>query len=175
AYGLSPRLRFDLVVNNLVGWAVTTGRVHLKSDGTAWRPLVHIEDISRAFISALHAPRELVHNQAFNVGRTEENYRIRDVATIIEQVVPDCEVAFADKAGADTRCYKVNFDKITRTLSEFRPQWTVRKGAEQLYEAYTRTGIKLDEFEGPRYKRVSHIKQLINDGLLDEQLRWRKE
>jgi nucleoside-diphosphate-sugar epimerase len=172
AYGVSPRLRFDLVVNNLVGWAVTTGRVHLKSDGTAWRPLVHIEDISRAFIAALHAPRDAVHNQAFNVGRTEENYRVRDIATIIEQVVPDCEVAFAEGAGADTRCYKVNFDKIAETLPEFKPQWTVRKGAEQLYDAYTRIGLELDEFEGPHYKRLAHIKQQINDGRLDENLRW---
>ena len=140
AYGVSPRLRGDLVVNNLAGYAFTTGEVLIKSDGTPWRPLVHIEDISRAFLAVLEAPRELVHDEAFNVGRTEENYRIREVADIVEEVVPGSEVTFAEDAGPDTRNYRVNCDKLAATLPAFEPQWTVRRGVEELYEAYLREG-----------------------------------
>ena len=124
AYGVSPRLRADLVVNNLVGFAYTTGEVLIASDGTPWRPLVHVEDICRAFLAILQAPRELVHNQAFNVGRTEENYQIRDVASMVEEIVPGSRVKYAEGGGPDLRCYRVNCDKIARTLPEFRPQWT---------------------------------------------------
>jgi nucleoside-diphosphate-sugar epimerase len=174
AYGVSPRLRFDLVLNNLVAWAFTTGRVYLKSDGTPWRPIVHIEDISRAFIAVLHAPRELVHNQAFNVGRNDENYRIRELAEIAQETVPGSRIEYAEDAGPDTRCYRVDFSKITRVLPEFKPQWDARRGAKELYEAYRRTGLQLEEFEGPRYKRVAHIKQLLSAGHLDASIRWRK-
>jgi nucleoside-diphosphate-sugar epimerase len=173
AYGVSPRLRFDLVLNNLVAWAYTTGRVHLKSDGMAWRPIVHIEDISRAFMAILHAPRELVHNQAFNVGRTEENYRIRELAEIVAETVPGSRIEYAEGAGPDTRCYRVECDKLAQRLSEFKPQWDARRGAEELYAAFQEVGLTLDEFEGPRYKRVSHIKQLLSTDRLDETLRWR--
>ncbi len=172
AYGVSPRLRFDLVLNNLVAWAFTTGKVHIKSDGTPWRPIVHIEDISRAFLAVLNAPREVVHNQAFNVGRTSENYRIREIADIVKETVPGCEIEYAADAGPDKRCYRVDCDKIARTLPEFQPQWTAKKGAEQLYQAYKRIGLSLDEFEGTRYKRIAHIKYLISSNLLDENLRW---
>ena len=137
AYGVSPRMRFDIVLNNLVAWAVTTGRIHLKSDGTPWRPIVHIEDISRAFIAALEAPMEAVNNEAFNVGQTAHNYRIRDLAEIVAGVVPGCEIDFADDAGPDTRNYRVSCEKIRRVLPAFQPQWDARKGAEQLYAAYT--------------------------------------
>ena len=136
AYGLSYRVRGDLVVNNLTAYAYCTGQVLMKSDGMPWRPLVHIEDISRAFVAVLDAPRELVHDEAFNVGRTEENYRIREVAEIVGEVVPDSEVAFADGASPDIRNYRVNCDKIAETLPEFQPQWTVRRGVEELYAAY---------------------------------------
>src|SRR5574341_1557925 len=118
AYGVSPRLRFDLVLNNLVAWAVTTGRVYIKSDGTPWRPIVHIEDISRALIAALHAPREVVHNQAFNVGRNEENYQIRDLAKIVEDLVPDCRVEYAEGGEPDKRSYRVDFSKLAHTLPD---------------------------------------------------------
>lgn len=172
AYGVSPRLRFDLVLNNLVAWAYTTGLVYLKSDGTPWRPIVHIEDISRAFIAVLHAPRELVHNEAFNVGRTEENYQIRDIARIVVDVVPDSRLEFAPDAGPDKRTYRVNCDKILRVLPEFKPQWNARRGAEELLAAYQEIGLSLEEFEGPRYKRVAHIKELQAEGRLDQHLRW---
>ncbi|HEX2980159.1 MAG TPA: SDR family oxidoreductase [Anaerolineaceae bacterium] len=172
AYGVSPRLRFDLVLNNLVAWAFTTGQVYLKSDGTPWRPIVHIEDISRAFLAALEAPREVVHNQAFNVGRTEENYRIRELAEIVAEVVPGCRVEFASDAAPDKRNYRVDCSRIIRELPAYQPQWNARRGAQELLDAYQRVGITLDEFEGPRYKRISHIKQLISHGQLDKDLRW---
>jgi nucleoside-diphosphate-sugar epimerase len=171
AYGVSPRLRFDIVLNNLVAWAVTTGQIYLKSDGSPWRPIVHIEDISRAFIAALEAPQELVFNQAFNVGQTAHNYRIRDLARIVAEVVPGCELKFASDAGPDKRSYRVSFEKIARTLPAFKPQWDARKGAEQLYRAYSSAGLTLEEFEGPRYQRIGHIKKLIADGILDRSLR----
>src|SRR5262245_47579507 len=136
AYGVSPRLRFDIVLNNLVAWAVTTGRIHLKSDGTPWRPLVHIEDISRAFLAALEAPREVVHNEVFNVGRTKDNFQIRDLAEIVRDTVPGCRIDFAEGAGPDTRSYRVDFGKIYRALPSFAPRWRVRDGARELYEAY---------------------------------------
>ncbi len=173
AYGASPRIRFDLVLNNLVSWAYTTGRVHLKSDGTAWRPIVHIEDISRAFIALLRAPLKLVWNQAFNVGASEENYQIRDIAELVKQTVPGCELEFADGASTDTRNYRVDCRKIHQMFPDFQPQWNAAKGAEQIFNAVSRFGLKLDEFEGPRYKRLDHIKQLLGAGLLDETLRWK--
>jgi nucleoside-diphosphate-sugar epimerase len=172
AYGVSPRLRFDLVLNNLVAWAYVTGRVHLKSDGTAWRPIVHIEDMARAFLAILQAPREKVHNQAFNVGRTSENYRIRDLAQIVAETVPGSQIGFAEGASADQRCYRVNCDKLVETLPEYQPQWDARRGAQELYAAYQTVGVTLDEFEGPRYKRVAHIRHLLNSGRLDPSLRW---
>jgi nucleoside-diphosphate-sugar epimerase len=174
AYGVSPRLRFDLVLNNLVAWAFTTGRVHLKSDGMAWRPIVHIEDMARAFIAMLHAPRELVHNQAFNVGRTEENYRVREMAEIVAETVPGSRIEFAEGAGPDKRCYRVNCDKLLQTLPEFKPRWDARRGAQELYAAFQKVGLTPEEFEGPRYKRVAHIKHLISTGRLDESLRWKQ-
>jgi nucleoside-diphosphate-sugar epimerase len=171
AYGLSPRQRFDIVLNNLVAWAFTTGKIHLKSDGTPWRPIVHIEDISRAFIAALEAPAERVFNEAFNVGQTAHNYRIRDLAEIVAAVVPNCTVEFADDAGPDKRSYRVSFEKIRTRLPEFKPQWDARMGAEQLYEAYRSSSLTLDEFEGPRYQRIAHIKKLLGEGVLDDGLR----
>ena len=172
AYGASPYLRFDIVVNNLTAWAFTKGLVYMKSDGTPWRPQVHVEDICRAYIAALHAPRELIHDQGFNVGITTENYQVRDIANIVKDIVPNCEIDFAPEAGPDPRCYRVDCNKIATTLHGFKPQWTVRRGVEQLYEAYRGVGLTLEEFEGPKYKRIAHVKQLIQDGLLDEDLRW---
>jgi nucleoside-diphosphate-sugar epimerase len=173
AYGMSPRIRFDLVINNLTAWAFTTGRVYLKSDGTPWRPLVHVEDICRAYIATLKAPVELVHNKAFNVGSTTENYRISELAKIVESVVPGCRVEFAPDAGPDKRCYRVDCNYIARTLHGFKPQWTARQGVEQLYAAFKRVGLTLDDFEGERFKRIAHIKKLIRTGLIDERLQWR--
>jgi nucleoside-diphosphate-sugar epimerase len=172
AYGVSPRLRFDLVLNNLVAWAFTTGLVYLKSDGSPWRPIVHIEDISRGFVAALEAPRDAIHNQAFNLGRSEENYQIRDIARIVVDVVPDSRLEFAPDASPDKRTYRVNCDKIREALPGFEPQWDARRGAEELLAAYQQIGLDLDEFEGPRYKRVAHIKELMAEGRLDNELRW---
>jgi nucleoside-diphosphate-sugar epimerase len=174
AYGVSPRLRFDIVLNNLVAWAITTGKIHMKSDGTPWRPIVHIEDISRAFIAALEAPAEVVFNEAFNVGQTAHNYRIRDLAQIVAEVVPGCTVDFAEGAGPDKRSYRVSFEKIRRILPAFKPQWDARKGAEQLYNAYRSSGLTLEEFEGPRYQRIGHIKKLLAEDILDTDLRHTK-
>ena len=174
AYGVSPRLRFDIVLNNLVAWGMTKGVILLKSDGTPLRPIVHIEDISRAFIAVLEAPRDVVHNQAFNVGQTAHNYRIRDIAEIVAEVVPGCAIELAADAGPDTRSYKVNFDKIAKVLPAFKPQWDARKGAEQLYAAYKRSGITLEEFEGARYNRIAHIRKLLADHDIDNDLRVRE-
>jgi nucleoside-diphosphate-sugar epimerase len=171
AYGVSPRLRFDLVLNNLVAWAYTTGQVRLKSDGTPWRPIVHIEDISRAFVATLHAPTEKVHDRAFNVGVPGENFRIREIAEIVGETVPDSQVTFAPDASPDKRNYRVDCTLIQREVPEYQPQWNVRKGAQELYEAYKATGLTLEEFEGKRYKRIDHVRMLIADGIIDESLR----
>jgi len=173
AYGISRRLRADIVVTNLVGHAFTTGKVMLMSDGTPWRPLVHIEDISRAFLAALEAPVDAVHNQAFNVGRTAENFRIREVAELIAQVVPRCEVAFAPGASPDLRNYRVDFRKAEERLPGYAPQWTLRAGIEQTYQAFLEHGLTKDEFTGPRYYRLKTIKGLIERGKLDGDLRRR--
>jgi nucleoside-diphosphate-sugar epimerase len=171
AYGVSSCLRADLVLNNLVGWAFTTGLVYLKSDGTPWRPIVHIEDISRAFLAVMEAPRELVHLQAFNVGLTEENYRIRELAEIVKETVPGCRVQFAEGAGPDKRCYRVDCSKIRHVLPGFRPQWNARAGAVELYRAYKAVGLTLEDLEGPRFMRIRHVKKLHESGDLDSSLR----
>jgi len=166
AYALSPRLRFDIVLNNLVAWALTTGKIHLKSDGTPWRPIVHIEVISRAFIAALEAPARTVFNEAFNVGQTDHNYRIRDLAQIVAEVVPGCTLGFADDAGPDKRSYRVSFEKIRRQLPAFKPQWDARMGAEQLYKAYRSSGLTLEESVkrgslGPRWAESDDPERLV--------------
>lgn len=172
AYGVSARLRGDLVVNNLVAYALTTGEVRMKSDGTPWRPLVHIEDISRAFVAVLEAPRDVVHNQAFNVGRTQENYQIRDVARIVEEIVPNSRITFAEGASPDKRNYRVNCDHIAEVLPSFRPEWTVRKGVEELYAAYTKYRLTEEILTSWRLQRIAWIKQLIAEGRLGTDLRW---
>ncbi len=173
AYGVSSRLRGDLVVNNLVGYAVTTGDVLIKSDGTPWRPLVHIEDISRAFVAVLHAPREVVHDEAFNVGITTENYRISEVGSIVEEVVPGSRVRYAEGAGPDTRCYRVDCEKLPSLVPEYQPEWTVRRGAQELYDRYIDAALTLEEFESARFLRLSHVRELQENGTLDQDLRRR--
>jgi len=173
-FGISPRLRFDLVVNNLTAWAVPPGQIRMKSDGTPWRPLVHVEDVCSAFLAALEAPHEAVPNEAFNVGSTPENYQVRDVATIVGEVVPNCEVSFADGASPDTRSYRVAFEKIAEQLA-WSPKWTVRDGAEQVYEALRGLDLGPEVFEGERYSRIAHLKALLADGRIAPELRWRSE
>jgi nucleoside-diphosphate-sugar epimerase len=175
AYGVSPRLRFDVVLNNLVAWAFTTGKVFLKSDGTPWRPIVHIEDISRAFLAVLAAPAKAVRAEAFNVGRNDQNYRIREIAEIVKETVPGCEIAFAADAGPDKRNYRADFGKIARLLPAWQPRWDARKGARQLLEAYRAVGLELEDFEGPRYRRIDQLKRLMAEGYLGADLRWVKE
>ena len=172
AYGVSPRLRCDIVLNNLTAWAVATDKVLIKSDGTPWRPIVHVEDITRAFVAALLAPREAIHAQAFNVARPTENYRIRELAQIVGETVPGCTIEFAGDAAPDLRNYRVDASKIARTLPEFTPVWTARQGAVQLHDAFKEVGITLDEFEGWKYRRIGQIQQLMESGRLGPDLRW---
>jgi nucleoside-diphosphate-sugar epimerase len=172
AYGASPRLRLDLVLNDLVAWAYTTGRVYIKSDGTPWRPIVHIRDITAAILRVLEAPQQVIHNAIFNVGQTEENYRIRDLAAIVADTVPGCRVEYAPDGGPDKRCYRVNCDKLRRVLPGFRPQWTARQGARELYEAYRTAGLSFADLELGRYTRITHIQKLMQAGQLDSSLRW---
>ena len=172
AYGASPRLRADIVVNNFVGIAYTTGQVVIQSDGTPWRPLVHVKDISRAFLAVLEAPREAVHNEAFNVGSSAENYQIRDVAAIVQEIVPGCTVKYLEGGGPDPRCYRVNCDKLAVHVPGFRTEWTVRSGAEELYNAFVQNGLSGEMFAG--YVRLKKIQELLAEGRLDPTLRWRQ-
>jgi nucleoside-diphosphate-sugar epimerase len=171
-YGVSPRLRGDLVVNNLVGWALTTGRVYMKSDGSPWRPLVHVEDVCAAFVAVLGAEREVVHDQAFNVGRQGENYRIRDVARLVSEAIPGSRIEFAEGAGPDPRCYRVDFGRIARVLPDFRPVWTVSRGVIQLRDAFRAVDLRREDLEGDRFVRIQRILRLLEAKRLDSDLRW---
>jgi nucleoside-diphosphate-sugar epimerase len=170
AYGSSPRLRLDIVLNDLVASALTTGRVYIKSDGTPWRPIIHIRDIIGAAIAVLDAPLEAVHNEVFNVGLTEENFRVREIAQIVADVVPGCRMEYAPDGGPDLRCYRVSFEKIKRHVPAFLPQWTARKGAQELYDAYREVGLKIEDLEQGRYARISEIRRLLDAGKLDDSL-----
>jgi nucleoside-diphosphate-sugar epimerase len=172
AYGSSPRLRADIVVNNLTGTAFTRGEVRLQSDGSPWRPLVHAEDISRAFLAVLEAPRDVVHDQAFNVGRDEDVVQIRDIATAVAEAF-GAPVTFAEGATADKRDYKVDFTKINETLPAFTPKWTVPAGISELADDMRRIGLEAADFEGPRYVRLEKINELRKSGRLDDLLRRR--
>lgn len=172
AYGASPRLRLDVVLNDLVAWAYTTGRVYIKSDGTPWRPIVHIRDIIAAVLSVLEAPQEAIHNETFNVGQTEENYRISELAVIVAETVPGCRIEYAPAGGPDKRCYRINCDKIQRALPTFHSQWNARKGAKELYEAYRAAGLTFADLERNRYTRIHRIQELMKVGALDSSLRW---
>lgn len=170
AYGASPRLRLDVVLNDFVASAYTTGKVLIKSDGTPWRPIVHIRDIIGAIISVLQAPKAMVHNETFNVGSTEENYRISELAEMVTQVVPGSNIEYARGGGPDKRCYRINCDKIQRVLPDFKPEWTARKGAQELYDAYRKAGLRVEDLE--RYARIRNIRRLLSTGQLDASLRW---
>lgn len=172
AYGVSPRLRGDVVVNNLTGFAFTTGEVYLKSDGTSWRPLVHIRDISRAFLALMEADRDKIHAEAFNIGATDENYQIRDVAELVSDVVPGSEVTLSDEATNDPRSYRVTCAKYEAAFPEAVPEWTVQKGIEELYDAFVRNGLVIGDLEGDRFMRIRHIQKLTGDSRIDADLRW---
>jgi nucleoside-diphosphate-sugar epimerase len=172
AYGFSPRLRGDLVVNDLVAHALLTGEVRLLSDGMAWRPLVHVDDIASAFVALLEAPRDVVHAKAYNIGQSTENYLIRDVAELVAEAVPGSTVTFAAGAGTDARNYRVSCDLVAREVPAFKPQWTVRSGIEQLVAEYRRTGLRIEDLTGERHQRLKRIKALQLAGQLDQELRW---
>jgi nucleoside-diphosphate-sugar epimerase len=171
AYGVSPRLRLDLVVNDLTAWAVVTGRVRVRSDGTPWRPLVHVEDIARAFVAMLEAPRAAIHGQCFNVGASAENHRVRDLAEMVGRAVPGSRIEYADGAGPDPRSYRVDFAKVAGTVPAFSPRWTLGEGIIQLVRAFETAGLTRADLEGPRFRRVGRVRQLMADGALDARLR----
>ena len=171
AYGASPRLRLDVVLNNLIGWATTTGRIQLLSDGSSWRPIVHVRDIGRAVTGVLAAPRDVVHDRAFNVGATDENYRIRDLAALVHEVLPECEVELASDASADPRSYRVDFRRFETAFADHRAKWTAREGARELASAFAAVGLTWEDFDGPRYTRLKHLRTLIDSGELEGSLR----
>ncbi len=172
AYGVSPRLRLDIVVNNLTAVAMTTGEVRLESDGSPWRPVVHVEDICLAFLAALEAPRSLVHDEAFNVGRTEDNVQIGEIAEMVRAAVPGSRVSFVDGAGPDLRNYRVDFSKLTATFPDLKLRWSVQAGVEELVDAYTRHNFSYDDFVSSRFVRLRRIRELLSAGLIDDMLRW---
>ena len=172
AYGFSPRLRFDIVVNNLTGWAFTTGKVKLLSDGRAWRPLVHVEDMSRAFLAALSAPRDRLHNCAINVGREEDNFQIRAIAEAVARILPDCAVTYAESVSADQRNYNVSFARIRERLPEFKPRWNVDRGIQQLHEAFLELGVTYEQFAGREFTRLKQLQYLLDKSELRADLHW---
>jgi nucleoside-diphosphate-sugar epimerase len=174
AYGFSPRLRADIVLNNLVAWAFTTGKIRIMSDGSPWRPIVHIEDISRAFLIVLTAQRELIHNQAINIGGNSENYQVRDLANIVKSIIPNADVEYAGDGAVDLRNYRVNFGKLSKLLPDFSLKWNAKNGAQQLLDAYIANDLKKDEFLGRKYIRLNQIEYLLKNQYIDEQLRWQQ-
>jgi nucleoside-diphosphate-sugar epimerase len=170
AYGASPRIRLDVVLNNLSAWAFTTGKVRIMSDGTPWRPLVHVQDIAGAAAAALVAPIERVANQAFNVGANDENYRVRELAEIVRDTFAGCEIEYAEGAGPDPRSYRVDFGKLGETMPEARPTWTARDGARELLDAFRSSRLTSADFD--RYTRLARLKLLVAEGALDDDLRW---
>jgi nucleoside-diphosphate-sugar epimerase len=173
AFGASPRLRLDVVLNNLCAWAFTTGAIRLMSDGSAWRPLVHVRDIASCALVLLEAPRDSIHGRAFNIGANAENYRVRELAEIVREAQPDCAIEFAASADADPRSYRVDFTKWGRTFPYAPARWTARRGTRELVTAFERVGFSRAQFEGHRYVRLSQLSPLMSLGLLDADLRWR--
>jgi len=171
-YGASPRLRLDIVLNNLVAWAHTTGSIRLQSDGTPWRPLVHVRDVARATAAILEAPTELVWGEAFNIGSAEQNYRISDLAEIVHARLPECEVTFAEGASPDPRSYRVDFSKFASAFPECDFEWTAERGADELATAYEAVGLTLEDFQGYRFLRLNQLKRLLEGDALDRDLRW---
>jgi nucleoside-diphosphate-sugar epimerase len=174
-YGVSPRLRLDIVLNNLVGWAVTVGKIQIMSDGSPWRPIIHIQDVAQAFACVLQGPPEVVSSHAFNVGVNSENYQVRELAAIVQQVTPTCSIEYSGKAGPDPRNYRVDFSKLARAFPAFRPRWNALEGARELYAAYRTAGMTAEDFHGRKFTRLKQLKYLIETGRLDDSLRWKRE
>src|SRR3954454_1711664 len=171
-YGVSPRLRFDVVLNNLSGWAYTTGRVRIMSDGTPWRPIVHVRDVAAASLAMLEAPADVVRAEAFNVGAKTENYQVRDLGEIVRETFPGCEVEYAEGAGPDPRSYRVSFGKLERTFPEFQTTWNAADGARELRTAFEQVNLTEAEFTGHKFTRLAHLELLADSGRIDEALRW---
>jgi len=171
-YGVSPRLRFDVVLNNLAGWAYTTKRVRIMSDGTPWRPIVHVRDVADATITMLTAPADVVRAEAFNVGADSENYQVRDLAEIVRVTFAGCDVEYAEGAGPDPRSYRVSFGKLERTFPEFQTTWNAADGARELRTAFEQVNLNEAEFAGHKFTRLAHLKLLADSGRIDETLRW---
>ncbi len=173
AYGLSPKLRLDLVVNNLVGWAMTTGQIRIMSDGTPWRPLVHTEDIARAFVAVVEAPKDSVNGKSFNVGQNSENFQIKDVAKMVSEVIPGCELVITGEHGGDSRSYKVDFSKIERELPNFKPKWKLKAAIEDIYRGYKEFGMDEEHFNGKYFIRLKQLDHLVSEKKLDNDLIWK--
>ncbi len=173
AYGISPKLRLDLVVNNLVGWALVTGEIRILSDGTPWRPIVHAEDIARAFIAVIEAPGERVNRQAFNVGIDSENYRVKEIAEMVAEAIPGCKIVITNESGPDERSYRVNFGKIKKQLPEFKPQWNLRKGIEEIRDHYKKYKMDEEKFNGRYFIRLKQIQHLLDTKQVNNELLWR--
>ena len=173
AYGASPNMRFDLVVNNLMGWAYTTNEIKILSDGRAWRPIVHIEDISNAFIAVLKASKDIIHNEAFNVGNSSENYQVKDIADEIHKQLPDCEIKILGKNNPDQRNYIVNFNKITEKLKDYKPKWNLKKGITELYNLFKKINLTYVNFQDRHYTRLKQLKFLLENDFIDENLIWK--
>ena len=171
AYGASPRMRFDIVLNNLAGWAWTTRQIRMSSDGSPWRPLVHALDIAKAIACTLEAPREVVHNEVFNVGDSRHNYRVREIAEVVARVFPGCELSFGESS-SDNRSYRVNFDKINSQLPGFSCEWDVERGARQLRAVFERIAMTRETFEWRGFTRLEALKHLIESGQIDENFFW---
>lgn len=173
-YGFSPRMRFDTVLNNLVGSAVTTGEVKVLSDGRPWRPVVHVEDIARAFMVVLEAPLAEVHNQAFNVGANHLNHQILELAEIVVKTVPQSALVVVAQADADQRTYKADFGKFARAFPTFAFKWSAQEGAQELYEAFKAVGLTHDDFVDKRFTRLKWLNYLLDTGKLNSSLRWER-
>lgn len=173
-YGVSPRLRFDLVLNNLVAWAAATGKIRLKSDGMPWRPLLHVEDMARAFVAVLEAGSDAVAGQVFNVGLTAHNYRVADIAAMVGKAVPGATIAYEGSGRADTRSYRVNCDKIETALPALKPAWTPGRGSEQVARALSAFPVEPEQFEGTAFSRVAHLRHLLETGQVTPSLRWHR-
>ena len=171
AFGASPRMRFDIVLNNLAGLAWTTREIAMTSDGTPWRPLVHGLDIAKAIRCALEAPRPMVHNEIFNVGDSSQNYQVREIAQAIADVFTDCKLTFGDNAG-DNRSYRVSFDKINANLPGFGCEWDAARGAQQLYELFSRIDMSADTFEWRGFTRLKQLEHLIATAQIDDHFFW---
>jgi nucleoside-diphosphate-sugar epimerase len=171
-YGVSPRLRLDIVLNNLVAWAHTTGSIRLQSDGSPWRPLVHVSDVARATVALLEAPDERVSAEAFNIGTAAQNYRVRQLAETVQMRFPACEITFAEGAAPDPRSYRVDFSKFTSAFPTCELEWTAEQGVDELADAYAEYGLTLSDFQGHRFIRLNQLRRLLDGRLLDSDLRW---